>query len=176
MNVPYRPETLEPGDYLRAIARRWWIIAVSRIRYLRVRWWFWLFVSFSLMPYLFTGIILYFSIATIWITGLQPLSMEKRDLNLGPQGETFPFEAYPERRRVTVQADVDSGNIEIVSFLTKGKGMAVNQIAHEDFLAQGNAKVELTIPPNEPANIWIRPTHGNAAKLKVTIASFRDTD
>jgi Mrp family chromosome partitioning ATPase len=26
MNVPYRPEVLEPGDYLRAIARRWWIV------------------------------------------------------------------------------------------------------------------------------------------------------
>jgi ABC-2 type transport system permease protein len=40
-------------------AARWWIIAVSRMRYLRGRWWFWLFIALSLLPYLITMVIMY---------------------------------------------------------------------------------------------------------------------
>lgn len=43
---------------------RWWIIAVSRVRYLRARWWFWLFVVLSVLPWLFTAIIMYFQSQT----------------------------------------------------------------------------------------------------------------
>ena len=44
---------------LKLRAARWWIIAVARIRYLRTRWWFWLLVVFSLMPYVLSGLMLY---------------------------------------------------------------------------------------------------------------------
>jgi ABC-2 type transport system permease protein len=43
---------------------RWWIIAISRVRYLRARWWFWLFVALSVLPWLFTAIIMYFQSQT----------------------------------------------------------------------------------------------------------------
>src|SRR2546425_11121443 len=41
-------------------ATRWWTIAVSRIRYLRSRWWFWLLVALSVTPYLVIALILFF--------------------------------------------------------------------------------------------------------------------
>lgn len=53
-------------------AVRWWVIAISRIRYLRVRWWFWLFVALSLIPWLFTAIIMYFQSQTGGVASNNP--------------------------------------------------------------------------------------------------------
>jgi len=53
-------------------AIRWWVIAVSRVRYLRVRWWFWLFVALSLLPWLFTTVIMYFQSQTGGVAANSP--------------------------------------------------------------------------------------------------------
>jgi len=44
---------------LHARKARWWIIAIARMRYLRAKWWFWLLVVFSLLPYFGVGVVLY---------------------------------------------------------------------------------------------------------------------
>ena len=49
-------------------AARWWIIAVSRMRYLRGKWWFWVLFGFCFMPYALMAFFLF-------IQGLETLKL-----------------------------------------------------------------------------------------------------
>src|SRR5688500_8501896 len=73
---------------LHARKARWWIIAVARMRYLRAKWWFWLLVVFSLLPYFGVGVMLY-----VQSTATQTLPSGPRSLL---------FNASPEQRFATI--------------------------------------------------------------------------
>jgi len=38
---------------------RWWTIAVARMRYLRMRWWFWALSALSILPWIFMALVMY---------------------------------------------------------------------------------------------------------------------
>src|SRR5437016_2866346 len=79
-NSPIADLTYRPYDGpLYARSARWWVIAVARLRYMRTRWWFWLLVVLSLMPYIFAGIFLY-------LQGLMP--------QMGAKGDGGPFQMF----------------------------------------------------------------------------------
>lgn len=73
---------------LHARRARWWIIAVARMRYLRAKWWFWLLVVFSLLPYFGVGVMLYVT------------STVTRTMPSGPRN--LLFDAPPDQRFATV--------------------------------------------------------------------------
>src|SRR5687767_4430360 len=73
---------------LHARTARWWIIAVARMRYLRAKWWFWLLVVFSMLPYFGVGVFLYIE------------STMTRTMPSGPRG--LLFDATPDQRFATI--------------------------------------------------------------------------
>ena len=73
---------------------RWWIIAVARMRYLRAKWWFWLLIVFSLLPYFGVGVMLYVQ------------STVTQTMPSGPR--SLLFNASPEQRFATIFFETQS--------------------------------------------------------------------
>lgn len=89
MASPIRDLTYRTYDGpLHARKARWWIIAVARMRYLRSKWWFWLLVVFSLLPYFGVGVALYLT------------SQVSQTMPSGPRN--LLFDATPDQRFGTI--------------------------------------------------------------------------
>jgi magnesium transporter len=148
-----------------------------------------------------TGIIIYFTIATIWIPGLAPPSfkeelvfeadtrvalvqtepaIERRKLKIAPatdqRGQMIEIPPAPVRRQLNISAAANDGEIEIVAFLAKNQKTVEHQFRNDALLAHGDARIEALVPANESAVVWVRSMRPITSKIKLTIATYDLSD
>jgi len=118
-----------------------------------------------------TGIIIYFSIATIFIPGLTPPSFEKDfDSPVDQKGTPVQIQPFAVASVLRIEASAKGGPFVVSAYLSKNETAATGQLqATAELLAQDSAKLRFRVPANEPVTVFVRAASAEPTSVKMTI-------